>query len=108
MLKLDHDGIMVTHTTVINEYLEDAFPDAPPLRPADAAGKARLRYWNKFIDEHVMNFVSMWGWHRMVGVIARSVESGEFEKLLERIPCCEPLPARCIEWRTDRKGNSTT
>jgi len=29
---LDHDGIVITHTTVINEYLEDAFPDTP-LRP---------------------------------------------------------------------------
>ena len=29
---LDHDGVIVTHTTVINEYLEDAFPDTPPLR----------------------------------------------------------------------------
>src|SRR5450631_2696502 len=75
---LDHDGVVVTHSTVINEYLEDAFPDAPPLRPSDAAGRARMRYWNKFVDEHVMNFVSMWGWHRMVGVIARSVESGAF------------------------------
>ena len=31
---LDHDGFIVTHTTVINEYLEDAFPEAPALRPA--------------------------------------------------------------------------
>jgi len=99
---LDHDGILVTHTTVINEYLEDAFPDAPPLRPADAVGKARMRYWNKFVDEHVMNFVSMWGWHRMVGVIARSVESGEFERLLERIPLYEQRE----KWKTARSGFS--
>lgn len=99
---LDHDGIIVTHTTVINEYLEDAFPESPPLRPADAAGKAQMRYWNKFIDEHVMNYVSMWGWHRMVGVIARSVESGEFEKLLERIPLYEQRE----KWRTARSGFS--
>ena len=39
---LDHDGVIVTHSSVINEYLEDAFPDAPPLRPADPAGKARV------------------------------------------------------------------
>src|SRR5262245_52773150 len=32
---LVHDGVTITHTTVIGEYLEDAFPDAPPLRPAD-------------------------------------------------------------------------
>jgi glutathione S-transferase len=101
---LDHDGVLITHTTVINEYLEDAFPDAPPLRPADAVGKARMRYWNKFIDEHVMNHVSMWGWHRMVGVIARNIESGEFEKLLERIPLHEQRE----KWKTARSGFSET
>ena len=99
---LDHDGTLITHTTVINEYLEDAFPDSPPLCPADPSGKARVRYWNKFVDEHVMNHVSMWGWHRMVGVIARNIESGEFEKLLERIPLYEQRE----KWRTARSGFS--
>ncbi len=99
---LDHDGTIVTHTTVINEYLEDAFPDAPPLRPADPAGKARMRFWNKFVDEHVMNYVSIHGWHRMVGVIARSIEAGQFEKLLERIPLREQRE----KWRTARSGFS--
>ena len=83
---LDHDGTIITHTTVINEYLEDAFPDYPSLRPADPVGKARMRYWNKFVDEHVMNYVSMHGWHRLVTVISRNIESGDFEKLMERIP----------------------
>jgi glutathione S-transferase len=99
---LDHDGYIVTHTTVINEYLEDAFPDAPPLRPNEPKGNARMRYWNKFVDEHVMNYVSMWGWHRMVGVIARGIESGEFEKLVERIP----LPEQRAKWKTARSGFS--
>ena len=99
---LDHDGVIVTHTTVINEYLEDAFPDAPALRPADPAGKARMRYWNKFVDEHVMNYVSMHGWHRMVSVIARSVDSNEFETLMERIP----LKDQRDKWRNARSGFS--
>lgn len=99
---LDHDGNIVTQSTVINEYLEDAFPDAPPLRPADPLGQARMRYWNKFVDEHVMNYVSMHGWHRMVGVIARNIESGEFEKLMERIP----LPDQRKKWQTARSGFS--
>jgi len=101
---LDHDGLIVTHTTVINEYLEDAFPDAPPLRPADPAGKAAMRYWNKFVDEHVMNHVSMHGWHRMVAVIARGIESGDFEKLVERIPLHEQRE----KWKTARSGFSET
>src|SRR6202034_1477649 len=32
---LDHDGRIITHTTVINEYLEDVYPEIP-LRPRDA------------------------------------------------------------------------
>ncbi|HLY54955.1 MAG TPA: glutathione S-transferase family protein [Stellaceae bacterium] len=97
---LVHDGVITTHTTVINEYLEDAFPDAPPLRPADPVGKARMRFWNKFVDEHVMNYVSMHGWHRMIGVLARGIESGEFEQLVERIPLYEQRE----KWRTARSG----
>lgn len=54
---LDHDGAIITHTTVINEYLEDAFPDSPHLRPEQALGRARMRYWNKFTDEHVMECI---------------------------------------------------
>jgi glutathione S-transferase len=99
---LDHDGAVITHSTVIGEYLEDAFPNTPSLRPADAFGKARMRYWNKFIDEHVLNYVSMHGWHRMVGVIARAIESGEFDKLVERIPLYEQR----VKWRTARSGFS--
>jgi glutathione S-transferase len=98
---LDHDGVIVTHTTVINEYLEDVFPDVP-LRPRDPVGAARMRYWNKFVDEHVTNHVSMHGWHRMVGIIARSVESGQFEQLLERIP----LPDQRKKWLDARSGFS--
>ena len=103
---LDHDGTIVTHTTVINEYLEDVFPDAQPesgpLRPRDAIGAARMRYWNKFVDEHVMNHVSMHGWHRMIRVITQGIESGEFEKLMERIP----LPDQRKKWATARSGFS--
>jgi glutathione S-transferase len=98
---IDHDGVIVTHTTVINEYLEDVFPDVP-LRPRDPVGAARMRYWNKFVDEHVTNHVSMHGWHRMVGIIARSVESGQFEQLLERIP----LPDQRRKWLNARSGFS--
>lgn len=63
-----------------------------------------MRYWNKFVDEHVMNFVSMHGWHRLVGVIARNIENGEFEKLMDNIP----LPDQRKKWMTARSGFSET
>jgi glutathione S-transferase len=99
---LDHNGVIITHTSVINEYLEDAFPETPSLRPADPEGKARMRYWNKFVDEHVTNHVSMHGWHRMVGVIARGIEGGDFEELMARIP----LPDQRKKWMDARSGFS--
>lgn len=99
---LDHDGHIITHTTVIGEYLEDAFPQAPALRPVDALGRARMRYWNKFCDEHVVNYVSMHGWHRLVSAIARSIDAGEFERLMTRIPLHEQRE----KWRTARSGFS--
>jgi glutathione S-transferase len=95
-----HDDNRVAQTSVINEYLEDAFPDAPALRPESAFDRARMRIWNKFIDEHVMNQVSMHGWHRMVAVIARSVEGDRFEQLMARIP----LQEQRDKWRTARSG----
>jgi glutathione S-transferase len=98
---LDHDGVIITHTTVINEYLEDVFPDVP-LRPRNPVGAARMRYWNKFIDEHVMNHVSMHGWHRMIRVITQNIEEGTFEELMARIP----LPDQRKKWMTARSGFS--
>ncbi len=41
---LDHDGRVVTESTVICEYLEDVFPDQNPLRPADPIGARRCGY----------------------------------------------------------------
>ena len=46
---LVHDDVVVIESIVINEYLDDAFPD-PPLKPADAAARARMRWFTKYID----------------------------------------------------------
>jgi glutathione S-transferase len=46
---LVHDGNLLIESTVINEYVEDRFPDVP-LRPADAAGRAHMRLWTKKED----------------------------------------------------------
>jgi glutathione S-transferase len=49
---LVHDDTVITESIVINEYLDDAFPE-PPLKPADAAGRARMRWWTKHIDDGI-------------------------------------------------------
>ena len=46
---LVHDDFVVIESTVICEYIDDAFP-ARPLKPADAKARARMRGFTKFID----------------------------------------------------------
>ncbi len=46
---LVHDDFVVCESTVICEYLDDAFP-VPALKPVDARGRARMRGFTKFID----------------------------------------------------------
>jgi len=46
------NGTTIIESTVINEYLDDAYPE-PRLKPTDAAGRARMRHWTKQLDEGV-------------------------------------------------------
>ena len=47
------DGdIVVPESNVINEYLDERFPD-PPLKPANPFGRAKMRLWTKQLDEGV-------------------------------------------------------
>jgi len=47
---LVHDGSVVIESSVIVEYLDDAFPE-PSLRPAGPLGRARMREWIHWEDE---------------------------------------------------------
>lgn len=49
---LADDGTVIIESTVINEYLDDAYPE-PRLRPADSLSRARMRLWTKQLDEGV-------------------------------------------------------
>jgi len=46
---VEHDGAVLIESGVINEYLDEVFP-AHPLRPADAAKRAKMRIWTKKED----------------------------------------------------------
>ncbi len=48
---IDGDNV-VPESNVINEYLDERFPD-PPLKPPSAFGRARMRLWTKQLDEGV-------------------------------------------------------
>ncbi len=47
---LVHDGRVIVHSTIMTEYLDDAFPQTP-LMPADPYWRARRRHWARRIDD---------------------------------------------------------
>lgn len=49
---LVHDGRIVIESTLIIEYLDEAFPQ-PPLMPLDPYLRARARLWMKKIDDYL-------------------------------------------------------
>ena len=47
---LVHDGQIIVDSSVICEYLDEAFP-APRLAPDDATGRAKMRAWMRYLEE---------------------------------------------------------
>jgi glutathione S-transferase len=81
---LVHDGEIITETTVINEYLDDAFPD-PPLKPTSPIERAQMRRFGQIVDEHLFHALATLGWAFGIGEILRERGVAEFEKSLARI-----------------------
>jgi len=52
---LVHDGRPVIESSVILYYIDEAFPNPPSLMPGDPHQRARVRQFNKLIDEYVHN-----------------------------------------------------
>ena len=97
---LDHDGKVITESTVICEYLEDVFPKANPMRPSDPYLAAQMRIWTKWVDEYFCWCVSTIGWQRMVGRMVEKYSDEEFEAYVQRIPIYEQQ----VKWRRARYG----
>jgi len=49
---LVHDDAVLIESTLINEYLDEAFPEKP-MRPPDPLGRHQIRMWTKRVDEKV-------------------------------------------------------
>ena len=84
---LVHDGKVVTESTVINEYLEDVFPE-PPLRPADPLERARMRIWTKFVDEYFCPALTVIGSHG-ASKFVKQMDQNKLQDALARMPLKE-------------------
>lgn len=82
---LVHNGTVITESTVINEYLDEVFPETR-LVPQDPVARARMRIWNKFVDEYFCPALSRIGWSVLIPKIAARLKSGELEEALKKVP----------------------
>lgn len=90
---LVHDDLMLTESTAIMEYVDEAFP-GPKLRPDDAVERWRMRWWMKFCDQYFAPALSMIGWSVFVGPSVRARDPQELQAAIDRIP----LKERRIAW----------
>jgi glutathione S-transferase len=82
---LVHSGAVITESTVINEYLDEVFPGTR-LVPQEPVARARMRIWNKFVDEYFCPALSRIGWSVLIPKIAARLKSGELEEALKKVP----------------------
>lgn len=99
---LVHDGFVIAESTVICEYVEDAFPEHP-IFPTDARGRAEVRLWTKAVDEELHPACSAITYvvsHRHT-IIRNGV--GNFEDFL-RQGSTEGAAARKAKWEWIQHG----
>ena len=79
-----HDGRAVRESTVINEYLEDVFPEVP-LRPADPWLRAEMRVLTKYVDEYFCPALTVIGAHGATP-FASKIDKAEMAARLANMP----------------------
>ncbi|HEY4113982.1 MAG TPA: glutathione S-transferase family protein [Rhizomicrobium sp.] len=90
---LVHDELMLTESTAIMEYVDEALP-GPKLMPDDPVERWRARWWMRFFDQYFGPSLSMIGWSVFVGPSVRQKDPDELKAAIERIP----LKERRIAW----------
>jgi glutathione S-transferase len=96
---LVHDGKPVCESTYIIDYLEENFPQ-PSLAPADDAGKARMKGWEKWSDDVGYAAVYVPTWDKLSRPVAEKMTDEELEKTLARVPTEE----RRQRWQQVARG----
>ena len=95
---LVHDGRVLVESTVINEYLDEVFPE-PPLKPGDPQARAAMRLWTKAVDEDLHPAcaeVTFSSCHRH---IIRRLPPADYERILASTPSQSVTP----RWHARKK-----
>jgi ganglioside-induced differentiation-associated protein 1 len=99
---LVHDGEIITESTVICEYAEEAFAEYP-IYPSSAVERAWVRLWTKAVDEELHPACSAITYvvsHRHT-ILRNGV--GSFEDFLSK-GAVEGTAVRSLKWRYIQEG----
>lgn len=97
------DGEIITESTVICEYAEEAFPKSIPIYPRAPYLRAKIRIWTKAIDEELHPACSALTYvlsHRH-NILENGV--GSFDDFLKSAGT-EGLAARKLKWQWIQEG----
>lgn len=89
---LVHNGVPIYESTVINEYIDEAFPEIP-LRPTNPQERARMRIWFRLADEaftpnQILNYSGRIK-HRADSQIIKPLSDDALDAELSRTPLPE-------------------
>ncbi len=88
-----HDGLVMTESTPIMEYIDDAF-DGPSLCPADPYWRWRMRQVMRHMDNVVAPCLAMLASNRLAAPRFQGADPEELKRELGKIP----LPERRAAW----------
>ena len=95
-------GRALIESSIINEYLDESYPQAP-LRPADPYARLQMRIWTKFVDDVCLPAVVVPTWTEALAGSVAGKSDEELKLILDRIP----LPERRARWyKIAREGYS--
>jgi glutathione S-transferase len=87
------DGRALIESTMINEYLDERYPQAP-LRPGHPYERLQMRVWTKFVDDVCLPAVVVPTWTQALSGAVAGKSEEELKLILDRIP----LPERRSRW----------
>lgn len=82
---LVHDGEAVIDSSVICEYLDEAFPDKP-IAPLTALGRAKMRAWMRYSEEVPTAAIRVPSFNRLFVKGIMSLGKDGFDELTSRLP----------------------
>ena len=82
---IDHDGMIVIESSIILEYINDAF-EGPNFKPADLWEQSRMRFFMKMQDDIVHPAVQKPTFNLLIKPILQKLDEDEFEEWTARHP----------------------